>query len=129
MKRRYLTSPSDIARYLCRTIAGFGFFVRYNRSDASESVYLNINRGTRESPDAIHVRISNHSVSRFNAAVRFDYDICGSRSRQGATTYIKFLAAFAREHGKPLPEEIHAFQPGTREYKQYAIAMQKRAAS
>jgi len=129
MKQYYLTSTSGIASYLCRTITNLGFFVRYNRSDESESIYLNINLGTRESPDAIHVRISNHSVSRNNTSIRFDYDICGSRSRQGATTYIKFLVKFANEHGKKLPKVVQHLQPGTPKYKKYAISMQKRAVS
>lgn len=128
MKQYYLTSPSGIANYLCRTIASFGYFVQYYRSDASESIYLNIYLGTRESPDALRLRISNHSVSRYNAHIHFDYDICGSRSRQGATTYIKFLIKFANEHNKALSSAIQALQPGTPKYKQYAISMQKRAA-
>ena len=128
MKRYYLTSTSGIANYLYRTIKNFGFFVRYNHSDVSDSVYMNINFGTRESPVAVHVRISNHPVSRYNTDVQYDYDICGTYSRQGATTYIKFLSKLAKEHNKTLPIGIQALQPGTQRYKRYAIMMQKRAA-
>jgi len=129
MNKRYLTSLSGIANYLCRTITDFGYFVRPNRSDMSESIYLNINLSSREAPVAMHVRISNHPASRRKTNIRFDYDICAAHSRKGATTYIKFLAKFAGEHNKTLPREIQALQPGTPEYREYAIAMQKRAAS
>jgi len=129
MKEYFLTSPSGIANYLCRTIKDFGYFVQYNHSDNSESIYLNINIGTREAPDAIHVRISNHPVSRYNTSTHYDYDICGSRSRQGATTYIKFLVKFASEHNKTLSKSIQHLRPGTPKYKKYAISMQKRAVS
>ena len=127
MKLYYLTSTSGIANYLCRTLKSFGFFVRYNHSDASDSIYMNINLGTREAPVAVHVRISNHSVFRNNTDVQYDFDICGTHSRQGATTYIKFLSKFAAEHGKTLPLSMQALQPGTQRYKRYAIEMQKRA--
>jgi len=129
MKQYYLTSPLGIARYMYRIITDFGYFVRCNRSDTSESVYLNINLGTKEAPDAIHIRISNHPVSRYNTKTQYDYDICGSCSRQGATTYIKFLVKFASEHNKTLSKAIQYLQPGTPKYKKYAISMQKRFVS
>ena len=128
MRRYYLTKPSHIAGYLYKTITGYDFFVRYNRSSVSESYYLNINTGTRDFPDTIHVRISNHSVSRNNKDTIFDYDICGNRSRSDATTYIKFLIKFAADHGKALPDVIEKLRPNTARYKRYAIGMQKRAA-
>lgn len=129
MKRYYLTSTSGIANYLYRTIKNFGFFVLYYNSDVSDSTYLYINLGTKESPVFIHVRISNHPVSRYNTDVQYDYDICGTHSRPGATTYIKFLSKFAKEHNKTLPMGLKALQPGTQRYKCYAIMMQKRAVS
>lgn len=128
MKRYFLTSSSGIANYLKRTILGFGYFVRVNQSLASDSFYLNINRGTKEMPDAVHVRISNHPSSKWNTDIRYDYDICANHSRQGATTYIKFLTKFAAENNKPLPAGIRALQPGSYSYKKYSIGMQKRAA-
>jgi len=126
MKQYYMTSPSGIANYLHRTVTDFGFFVRMNRSDISDSHYLNINTGSRESPTTIHVRISNHSVSRYNTTTYYDYDICGTRSRQGAITYIKFLAKFASQHDKPLPKGIQPLQPGTKKYRNFAISLQKK---
>ncbi|MCL2196888.1 MAG: hypothetical protein FWB77_04670 [Treponema sp.] len=128
MKKYFLTSPSGIASYLRRTISGFGYFVRVNQSLASESFYLNINRGTRETPNAVHVRISNHPSSRYNTDIRYDYDICANHSRRGATTYIKFLAKFAAENNKPFPAGLQPLQPGTYWYKKYSIRMQKHAA-
>ena len=127
MKQYYITSPSCIANYLHRTITGFGFFVRMNRSDVSDSHYLNINTGSRENPNSIHVRISNHPVSRYNTSTHYDYDICGARARPGTITYIKFLAKFASQHDKPLPKGIQPLQPGTKKYKKYAISLQKRS--
>lgn len=123
----YLTSPTAIARYLCETIRLAGFYVRCNQSDYSESMYLNINLGTREQPVTLHVRISNHAAPKSNKAVRYDYDICGAYVRQGATTYVKVLLQLARQYGMSLPAELRRLQPGTPQYKDYAIRMQRRA--
>ena len=128
MKRYYLRSTSGIANYLCRTIGDYGFYVRHNHSDTSESVYLNINLGNQEAPNTVHVRISNHPAPGHNTDVRYDYDICATHTRQGATTYIKFLSKFAKEHGKELPKGIQVLQPGTYLYKKYAISMQRGSA-
>jgi hypothetical protein len=121
----YLTSSEEIARFLYKTIRGYGLYVRYNHSSKSESCYLNINLGTHEAPNAIHVRISNHPAPWYNKAVRFDYDICVSRFRPGALTYIKFLSQFARQRGKPVPSAIRAIQPGTPLYREYTSALRQ----
>jgi hypothetical protein len=104
----------------------WGYFCRYNKSDWSDSFYLNINLGTREQPQAIHLRIADHASNK--ASVRFAWDICGSRSRTGAVTYIKFLIRFAEQQGFPLPFEVQRLQPGTLQYKRYAVALQRQAA-
>ena len=127
MPRYYIKSPSGIARYLYKTITGFGFFAWYNYSEVSESVYLGISTGTTESQNAYNVRVSNHSDPRGNSSIYYDCDICGTHSRQGATTYIKFLVKFAAEHNKTLSTTIQSLQPGTKMYKKYAISLQKRA--
>jgi hypothetical protein len=97
--------------------------VRYNQSDFSESIYLNINLGSKEAPVTLHVRVSNHPASP-HTGTKFDYDIYAYKMRQGATTYIKFLMKFATRYGVLLPKELWNKQPGTANYKKYAIAMQ-----
>ena len=125
----YLTSTEAISRCLYQILKGYGFYVRWNKSDRSESFYLKINLVTREAPNALHIRISNHSVPRHKKSVRYDYDICASRDRAGAISYVKFLFHFAQQHGIALPRRIQALQPGTASYKNYTLALQQRAAA
>ena len=120
---RYLKRTEEISRYLCKIIRHhWGYFCRFNKSDCSDSWYLNINLGTKENPNAIHVRIANHTALRETA--QFHYDICTSKNRNGAMNYIKFLFAFAKQQGKLLPQELKRLQPGTPCYKNYVIGLQ-----
>jgi hypothetical protein len=102
---RKLTATRDIAQYLCETIQGLGFYVRYNQSSVSESMYININLGTREAPNTLHVRISNHPAPHHNSAVRFDYDIRADRFRYGTISYKKFISLFEQHCEKSLTPE------------------------
>jgi hypothetical protein len=126
---RYFMNTADIANYLYKAIQDFGFYVWVNRSDccSSDSIYLKVNMGSREEPKALHIRVSNHPAPRHKTNIRFDYDICASRARKGATTYIKFITQFARDQGKELPRYFSSIQPGTERYRDYTIRMQKRA--
>ena len=127
-ERKYLTRPLYIAKFLSRIIRNYGFYVRYNQSVTSESTYLKINVGSAgEPPNTVHVRVSNHQVSRNNTSTVYDYDICGTHSRDGAITYVKFLKKFADDHDKILPYWFKHYKPGTMKYKNYAIELQKRA--
>jgi hypothetical protein len=126
---RYFMNTVDIANYLYKAIRDFGFYVWVNRSDCcySDSIYLKVNIGSREKPEALHIRVSNHPVPQHKTNIRYDYDICASRARKGATTYVKFIERFAQDQGKELPRYFRFIQPGTERYRDYTIRMQKRA--
>jgi hypothetical protein len=68
-------------------------------------MYININLGTCEAPNALHIRISNHPAPQHNSAVRFDYDIRMDRFRYGTISYKKFLSLFNRHCGESLTPE------------------------
>jgi hypothetical protein len=82
--------------------------------------------GTPEEPHAYHIRVSNHDNKNYGEK-RYDCDICASKARKDATTYIKFLIDFATEHDKVLPFYFKFIVPGTECYKDYSIELQKRA--
>ena len=122
----YFTSPEAISRYLTTVIRGWGYQAIWNRSDDSESVYIKVCLGTREAPESVHIRISNHSVPPKSLWIKFQFDVyCGHR-REGATSYVKVLSKLAEMLGKPLPPYLKRTKAGTGLYKSYSIEMQRR---
>jgi hypothetical protein len=122
----YFTSPGAISRYLVTVIRGWGYPVTWNRSEDSESLYLKVSLGTLEVPRTLHIRISNHTIPPETLRVVFDADVYCSYEREGATNYIKLIAALAEETGKPPPPILARIRAGTQPYKKYRIEMQHR---
>jgi hypothetical protein len=125
----YLTNTGAIASYIKKLFNGWGYYVELNKSDGSDSEYLNINLGTHESPQAFHVRISNHSPGSGENGSRsqFKADIYAALYRENAASYIMFIAKMAQMLDKPLPPEMRHLERGTLNYRRYMVAMQKRA--
>ena len=122
----YLTRPEAISRLLVSIIRTWGYPVHWNFSDDSESVYLKVCLGTRESPKAFHIRISNHSIPPKNLWVAFQLDVYSGFEREGAVSYIKALSRLAQDLDKPLPEFLDPVRTGTEPYKRYRVEMQRR---
>jgi hypothetical protein len=122
----YLTSPEAISRYLVSIFRNWGFPVFWNLSWDSESVYQKVCLGTREAPRALHIRISDHSVSQKNLWVAFNFDVYCGYEREGAISYIKLLSILAEKLDKPLPPVLEQLKTGTESYKNYRIEMQRR---
>ena len=121
----YLISPRGISRFLSKVFRDWGYRVFWNQSDSSESFYLKLCLGTKEEPESLHIRISNHSLSQNNSWVMFDVDLYCSYEREGATSYIKLLTKLAGELDKPLPAYLEKVRVGTMPYKRYSIEMQR----
>ena len=123
----YLVNSNAISCYLSRVIINWGYHVQWNPSEDSESYYINVNLGTVEEPKALHIRISDHSVSPGRKWIFFDTDLYCSYERMGATSYIKFLTKLSGELDKPMPPGLEKVKTGTEPYKKYRIKMQQRA--
>ena len=132
----YLTRPGAISQYLVSVIKNWGYPVFWNRefeieqahwrSGDSESVYLKVCLGSRESPKALRIRISNHSVAPENLWVVFNFDVYCGYEREGAISYVKLLSKLAEKLDKPLPPVMEQLKTGTEPYKHYRIEMQRR---
>ena len=122
----YLTRPEAISRYLASVIRNWGYQVYWNPSDDSESRYLKVYLGTRESPKSFHIRISDHSVPPKKLWVVFDIDVYCEYEREGATSYVKLLSKLAEELGRSLPPALEKLKAGTAPYKNYRVEMQRR---
>ena len=125
-KRWYLTRPEAISKYLFSIFTSWGYFVCWNQSDDSESLYLKVCLGTRKEQKTLHIRISDHSVQLKNCWVKFNVDLYCGYEREGATSYIKLLTKLAGELNKPLPAYLGKVKAGTIPYKRYRIEMQCR---
>ena len=125
-KSRFFTRPEEISKYLSSLFRNWGYFVTYNRSDDSESLYLKVCTGTREEPKALHIRISDHSVPPNKRWIVFQADVYCSYEREGATNYVKLITKLAEELNKPLPKVLEKMKAGTPLYKRYRIEMQCR---
>jgi hypothetical protein len=123
-----IQSSEMTARYLLMELMKMGYRLESNRSAKSaDSWYIKICVGTRERPKAVHLRISDHAVPpRYWATVRYDFDICGSRLRKNAITCVDFFTIFAFQYGKPLPQEVANFMPGTPGYETYVSSLRQK---
>lgn len=126
IKAWYYTKPQAISKYLFTVFSKWGYYVFWNQSDDSESFYLKVNLGTKESPKPMHIRISNHSIPQNNRWVLYDVDLYCGFEREGATSYIKLLSKMANLLNKPLPHVLEHVKTGTPLYKTYRITMQNR---
>jgi len=122
----YLTMPEAISRFLVKVIRNWGYPVFWNSSNYSESLYLKICLGTLESPKALHIRISNHSVPPKKRWIVFDFDVYSSYEREGAINYIILLSELAKALGKPFPVALEQVKTGTQSYENYMVEMQRR---
>lgn len=122
----YLTRPEAISRLLVSIIRTWGYPVHWNFSDDSESVYLKVCLGTRESPKAFHIRISNHSIPPESLSAIFHLDVYSGYEREGAVSYVKAISKLAKDLGKTLPDYLSRVCIGTEQYKLYRVEMQRR---
>ena len=125
-ERFFLTTTDGIGRYLNTVITYSGFWLVYDVSDSSDSCYLRCNTGTRENPQSILIRISNHPMRKVNVSI--DYDLYAGFCREGAINYIQLIFRLNETIGLSIPERAHYLRPGTSLYRDYKIEMQKYAA-
>lgn len=122
----YLTKPEAISRFLVSVIRNWNYPVFWNRSEDSESVYIHVCLGTRETPQWFRIRISEHSVPPKNVWITFNMDVYSGFEREGAISYIKLLSKLAEDLAKPFPAALEQIKIGTEAYKKYRVEMQRR---
>jgi len=120
----YLTSTYSIGRYLRSVLKNWGYYVFLNRSNKSDSCYLETDTGSMEEPNSILIRVSNHPVMNEKTV---DYDVYAGFERTGAVSYIDLIVKLAELLGHRVPSYLLRLHQGTYYYRQYRIQLRERA--